>query len=90
MPKSKAPLSPKMQEVVDTMRSGSGYWEAICSHDLCFIQEGKIGHGGQHRKLAVHTFSALHRRGVLVRAAGSTKYETHYTLAPEYSKGGSV
>lgn len=77
-----------MRLVIETMQSGSGYWEAVHTGGFgagAFIQEGKIGYGGKSQRIRSDTFHALYKRGVFVQATGGTQWEKHYKLAPKYA-----
>lgn len=88
-PKQSRHLSVQMRRIIDTMNSGSGYWEAVHTGGFaggCVIQEGKIGYGGKSERINCATFFALYHRGVFVQAEGGTEYERHWKLAPKYRR----
>lgn len=66
------PLTPAMREVVELMRDGwelgrSGGWGAGA-----WLQKGKIGYGGEMRRVSQATFFGLYDRGLLKQVRKTT------------------
>jgi len=60
-------LSPEQENVLLLMRQG---WELGQSIGGCWMQKGKLGHGGSSRKVSYATVRALAKQGLITKQWG--------------------